>query len=45
MLSYSGESSAVGAQFGMIEVQWVGALAGVESLPDEIGLRIFEGAG
>src|SRR5262249_35838419 len=29
----------------MIEVQWVGALARVESLPDEIGLRVFEGAG
>ena len=28
----------------MIEVQWVGALAGVESLADEIGLRVFEGA-
>src|SRR5262245_11985543 len=29
----------------MMEVQWVGALARVESLPDEISLRIFEGAG
>src|ERR1700684_260151 len=29
----------------MIEVQWVGALPRVESLPGEIGLRIFEGAG
>src|SRR5579871_6596651 len=26
----------------MIEVQWIGALARIESLPDEIGLGIFE---
>lgn len=34
----------VSSLFGMIEIQRVGTLVWVESLPDEIGLRVFEGA-